>query len=174
MSRFFASPQFAGLSVEAQALVSRSAGNSALTLNLADDVATLKSIRRHSERLVQGKVLSSNSATLLNVRDIQAAIANGNYRGAGTGFHSLNFRFATQAQDAGFLRNLNIDGRRGLLKTPGGFRPTRRPDYWFHGGGVYDIKPFRSSPHAYDTTPQFRDIQGAVGATPIPFYYKLW
>lgn len=149
------------------------AGNVAArgTARLADDVATLKSIRRHTERLVQGKATSSNPATMLEVRDIQAAIANGNYRGAGTGFHELNFRFAGDAQGRGFLQNLNIDQR---ISTPGGFLRSRRPDYLFDGGGIYDIKPFRPSAGAYDTTRQFLDIQGATGTLPVPLYYRLW
>ena len=137
----------------------------------ADDIATLKSIRRYAERLVQGKVSSSNPATMMDVRAIQSAIANSNYRGAGTGFHSLNFSMARNAQSRGFLQNLNIDK---VLSTPGGILSSRRPDYLFKGGEIYDIKPFRPSPSAYDQTMQFQDIQGASGIMPIPLYYRLW
>ena len=114
------------------------AANSAPALSLADDVATLKSIRRYSERLVLGKVTSSNASTMLEARDIQAAIANGNYRGAGTGFHSLNFKMARDAQSRGFLPNLKIDQS---LATPGGFLPSRRPDYLFGGAGFTTSNP---------------------------------
>lgn len=145
------------------------AGKSAL--KLADDVATLKAIRRHSERLVKGKATSSSADTMMEVRDIQAAIANKNYKGAGTGFHELNFKFAEEAKGRGFLTNLNIDNP---IRTPGGFRPSRKPDYLFDGGGIYDLKPFRPSANAYDTTRQFRDIQNSTGVMPIPFYYRLW
>ena len=146
----------------------RAAGRGA---GFADDLAILKSIRRHTERLVQGKATSSNPATMLEVRDIRAAIANGNFRGAGTRFHELNFRFAADAQGRGFLRSLNIDQ---TIATPGGFLDSRRPDYLFDGAGSYDIKPFRPSAGAYDTTRQFLDIQGATGTMPIPLYYQLW
>ena len=141
------------------------------TAEFADDISTLKSIRRHTERLVQGKTTSSNPSTMLEVRDIQAAIANGNFRSAGTEFHSLNFQFARDAQARGFLKGLNIDRS---ISTPGGFLSSRRPDYLFQDGGIFDIKPFRSSRTAYDTTPQFIDIQSARGIMPVPLYYRLW
>ena len=107
----------------------------------------------------------------MDVRDIQASIANGNYRGAGPGFHSLNFGMVRDAQSRGFLQNLNIDQS---IKTPGGALSSRRPDYLFNGGGIYDIKVFRPSANAYDATPQFSDIQGATGIMPVPLYYNLW
>jgi hypothetical protein len=136
------------------------------------DVPTLKSIRRYSERLVRGKTISPNASTMLDVRDIQGSIANGNYRRAGTGFHDLNFGMARDAQSRGFLQNLNIDKS---MKTPNGYLPSRRPDYLFRWDRKsYDIKPFRSSPDGYDNTPQFQDIEGATGILPTPFYYRLW
>ncbi|MDR2980896.1 MAG: hypothetical protein LBV12_01470 [Puniceicoccales bacterium] len=140
-------------------------------VGFTDDIAILKSIRRYTERLVQGKVTSSNPAIMLEVKDIQALIANGNFRRAGSAFHELNFRFATEAQGRGFLRNLNIDR---TIATPGGFLKSRRPDYLFNGGGIYDIKPFKSSANAYDLTRQFLDIHGATGNMPVPLYYRLW
>jgi hypothetical protein len=146
-------------------------GPARVTAGRADDIATLKSIRRHTERLVRGKATSSNAATMIEVRDIRAAIATRNYRGAGTGFHELNFRFADDAQARGFLRNLNVDQP---IPTPGGFLPSRKPDYLFDGGGIYDIKPFRPSANAYDRSRQFRDIRGATGIMPVPLYYRLW
>jgi hypothetical protein len=147
------------------------ATNSAPALRLADDVATLKSIRRYSERLVRGKVTSSNASTMLEVRNIQAAIANKNYRMAGTGFHSLNFKMASDAKSRGFLSNLSIDRS---LATPAGILPSRRPDYLFGGGGIYDIKPFRATAGAYDNTSQFLDIRDQTGIMPVPLYYSLW
>ena len=137
----------------------------------ADDVATLKSIRRHVERLAQGKVVSSDANTMMQVRSLQRHIANENYASAGTRFHSLNFKFAREAQSRGGLRGLNIDRS---IPTPGGFRPSRRPDYRFDSGSIFDLKPTRSSANAYDTTQQFQDIFGATGNMPIPLYYRLW
>jgi hypothetical protein len=137
----------------------------------ADDVATLKSIRRHVERLAKGKVVSSDANTMMQVRSLQRHIANENYAAAGSRFHSLNFKFAREAQSRGGLRGLNIDRS---IPTPGGFRPTRRPDYRFDSGNIFDLKPTRSSANAYDTTQQFQDIFGATGNMPIPLYYRLW
>lgn len=147
------------------------AANSKQPISIADDIATLKSFRRYSERLIQGNVTSSNPATMMDVRAIKSAIVNGNYRGAGTGFHSLNFGLAENAQSRGFLQNLNWDK---AISTQGGFLSSRRPDYLFQGGGIYDIKPFRPSAGAYDRTRQFQDIQGATGIMPVPFYYRIW
>ena len=76
------------------------------------------------------------------VRAIQRAIQNGNYRGAGTRFHSLNFRYVRDAQTRGFFQRLNIDRRIDIPE--GGFRAGRRPDYLFDSGDIYDIKTIRS------------------------------
>jgi hypothetical protein len=60
------------------------------------------------------------------------------------------------------------------LSTPGGFRPSRRPDYMFNGGPSFDLKPWKPSASFYDTSEQFLDIQATTGQTPIPLYYRIW
>lgn len=144
-----------------------------------DEVAALKSIRRHSERLVRGQATSTSPAVNRQVRAINRHIniyrTGGSGRRlawAGTRFHSLNFRFVSDAQARGFFQNLNRDAR--IAIPPGGFRAGRRPDYLFDPGEIYDIKPFRPSANAYDRTEQFLDGQRATGQTPIPLYYRLW
>jgi hypothetical protein len=105
------------------------------------------------------------------VRFINAHIQNGQYGAAGSRYHSLNFRFVRQAQEAGFLQNLNIEPRiEALGGSAVGFR---KPDYMFGGGGIYDLKVFRPSPNAYNPTPQFQDIVNTTGQMPIPLYYRL-
>ena len=74
-----------------------------------DDMAILKSIRRHSEKLVQGKVTSTDPVINRKVRAIQRAINNNEYGKAGAKFHSLNFKLVRDAQSRGFLQNLNIN-----------------------------------------------------------------
>ena len=50
----------------------------------------------------------------------------------------LNFKMARDAQSRGFLPNRNIDQS---LATPGGFLPSRRPDYLFGGAGFTTSNP---------------------------------
>jgi hypothetical protein len=140
------------------------------SVGIVNDVATLKAIRRHGERLVRGDVTSSNPATMLDVRNIRAAIANGDFHAAGTGFHRLNFRLVRDAQNRGFLDGL-LRNRR--LATPGGVKSYRIPDYRY-GADTFDLKPWRPTRNAFDVTEQFLDIQGATGRMPIPLYYRLW
>lgn len=136
----------------------------------ADDLGTLKSIRRHVERLAQGKAVSSDVEVMRQVRALQRHIRNGKDHWAGTRFHSLNFRFAREAQSKGYLPGLNIDRS---IPTPNGSRPSRRPDYQLDRGNIYDLKPTRHSRNAYDSTEQFQDVFGATGNMPIPLHYRL-
>jgi hypothetical protein len=138
----------------------------------ADDAATLKSIRRHVERLAKGKATSANPAVMRQVRELQRLIANGEYARAGTRFHSLNFRLARQAQSKGALRGARINRTRIPTGKP---HPANRvPDYDLVGGDLYDLKPWRNSPDAYDHTAQFQDISNATGDAPTTLYYQLW
>jgi len=146
-------------------------GYAAPTTPTPDEVATLKSIRRHAERLVKGKATSDNPAIMRRVRTIQRRIATGRFGSAGTHFHSLNFELVRDLQARGFLQNVIVDQR---LPIPNGLLPFRRPDYLFPGGVVYDLKPWRNSPSAFATTDQFLDIRRATGRQPIPLYYRLW
>ena len=119
---------------------------------------------------IQGKVTSNSPAVQRQVRYIQAHIQNGRYGAAGARYHSLNFRYVRQAQAKGFLRNLNREPR--ITAPASSAVRFRKPDFRFDGGGIYDLKPFRSSPNAYDATLQFQDIFDTTGQMPVPLYYR--
>jgi len=137
----------------------------------SESVSTLKSIRRHTERLVRGNVKASNPAIARQVRSIQRAISREQFGRAGTRYHSLNFRLVREAQAKGFLRDVIVDRS---VQTPLGIRRSRRPDYRVTNGEILDIKPWRNNPKAFDLTDQFQDLLGATGEMPIPLYYRLW
>ncbi len=164
--RLPAPPRVLALPAPPEVLLLENGGNTA-------DIAILRSIKRYSERLVRGDVSSSNFATMARVRRIRAAITNGKYNTAGARFHSLNFGMVRSLKLRGFLSRFDVDKS---ISTPGGFLPSRRPDYLFNSGAgdIFDIKPFRPNRDAYDNTEQFQDIQGARGVMPVPFYYRLW
>jgi RHS repeat-associated protein len=134
-------------------------------------VAVLKAIRRHAERLVKGKVRTSgfSAQTQRHVRRAQQALAQGDQALAGTHMHSLVARFARGAKARGHLRDVVIN-RRAYT----GIKRFRIPDYRVTGTPhmVLDLKPFKPTPVAYNTTPQFMDLR-AAGMTPVPLYYRL-
>ncbi|CAM2005548.1 hypothetical protein APED_02675 [Acanthopleuribacter pedis] len=139
------------------------------------DVAILKSIRRHGERLVRGKVTGNSDYVRNQVRMTRHRLHQGNRAAAGTRFHSLNFHFVKQAKAGGFLRNLDIEPRIAApLRSLVNFR---KPDYAFGRNSryqnFYDIKPFKNSKGHYDNTSQFLDISSTTGLTPVPLYYRL-
>lgn len=137
-----------------------------------DELATLKSIRRHVERLARGDAVANSLDTARDVGRLQTRIQSKNYKSAGSLFHKLNFKFVQQVKDAKLLTRLKVDVK---MSTRGCFRSSRQPDYNFDGGAIFDLKPVRNSRHAYDKTKQFQDIANARnGSMPIPLYYKLW
>ena len=131
--------------------------------------AILKSIRRHSERLVRGKAAAGSIRTQQRVGQIRHALANEQFGQAGTHFHSLNARFARMAQARGHLQDVVVNKR---FYTAGKYY--RIPDYRMTNSHlIYDIKPWRSSPTAFHGTEQFQDLI-AAGRGPVPLYYRLW
>jgi hypothetical protein len=136
-----------------------------------DDLAILKSIRRHAERLVSGKAAASNVDPARQVVRIQKHFRAGRHGAAGSMFHSLNFRYAGQAQKKGFLLNMEIEAR--VASAGIGRRKYRKPDYLFDHARSYDLKSFRPDRAAYNSSEQFRDIATSTGHMPVPLYYKL-
>jgi hypothetical protein len=133
-------------------------------------LATLKSIRRHSERLVRGKAIPSSPEVSKLVRQYNAPISP---RLRGTCFHNINFYYAKQARGGGYLLNTYINNFRILtpLWSDASYRVL---DYTlpYETTYTFDLKPWRGVPYAYDQTPQFQDVFNKTGTMPVPLYYK--
>lgn len=142
----------------------------------SDSVAQIKSIRRNSERLVDGKTTASTAETAAQVAKTQKNVAAGRHNAAGSNFHKLNQDRVKWAQDRGHLQDVKVDPK---IPTPAGSAKTvRKPDYGFYDGQgkltrMLDIKPNKCSADAYDKTPQFMDLFGSTGQMPAPLYYRL-
>lgn len=130
-----------------------------------DNIAVLKSIRRHSERLLRKDVVSNNPEIRRHVRRARHWLHRGNEGAAGSHFHSIVFR---QAREAGVP--VHIDR---MIPTVGGLRPRRRPDFRFGAGPIPDLKASQASRHAFDQSDQFQDIVQSTGQMPFPLYYRL-
>jgi len=71
------------------------------------------------------------------------------------------------------MPNLQIEPKIPVLLSALRTIASRKPDYVFIGGGIYDIKPWRPTRNAFNRSAQFRDIQAATGQMPVPLYYRL-
>ena len=67
-------------------------------LSYGDTKATLKAIRRHSERLVSGDVISNDSVVRDLTANVQGTFAAGDRTRAGSALHELNFEGSRLAE----------------------------------------------------------------------------
>jgi hypothetical protein len=146
-------------------------------MNYGEAQAIFKSVRRHTERLVFGKVESNDSTVRDLTTKVQKLAAEGDRRAAGGAMHDLNTEFLKPLESP----NLRIERR---LLTPGGQSKYRHPDYMlidpsYPGGrpyGIWDLKINKVNELSYTLSPQFRDIRGATGLglkSPVPLGYRL-
>jgi RHS repeat-associated protein len=153
------------------------AGDVVSGMNYGEAQAILKSVRRHTERLVFGRVVSNDPTVRRLTLEVQGFAAAGNRRAAGDAMHTLNAEFLRPLESP----NLRVNRR---FPTPGGRSEYRRPDYQlvdpsYPGGrpyGNWDLKPLGLNEYSYALTPQFMDIRGASGLgirDPKPLYYRL-
>ena len=155
-------PGASGRSVGSAAANDPVFGSNALSVN--DAQATLKSIRRHTERLATGKVVSNDAS----VRDLTVAAQNAratwNRASAGRGMHGLTFSFTRELEGRNLLTN-----RR--LETPGQISDYRVPDFQLVDPNYspprpiasWDLKVRNLNEYSHWGTDQFTDIREATG-----------
>jgi len=159
-------------SVGAAALNDPAFNSNALTVSEAQDA--IKAARRHTERLINGRVVSNDPAVRVLVAEAQAARATGSRRAAGDATHKVVSAFTVQLEDRGLLTNRN-------LATPGQIAEYRRPDFQLVDPSyspprpiaAWDLKPLSLNEYSKWGTPQFTDIREATGIRTVPLYYKM-
>jgi RHS repeat-associated protein len=170
------------VSVPAEAPAARSVGAAALddpafesdTLSHSDTSATVKSIRRHAERLVSGEVVSNDASVRRQTARVQSAILTGKRSLAGQAMHELHFEFSRGLESP----ELRVDRR---METPGGRSEYRRPDFqlvdpnYFPATptAAWDLKLSGLNEYSHYSSAQFTDIREATGIRTIPLYYRL-
>ena len=146
----------------------------------AHDLAIMKSIRRHSERLVRKRAFSGDPEIAAQVAMIRHRLHQGRLAAAGSRFHSLMFEYVEEAQSRGLLSSLAREPR---VSAPFWSAVAyRKPDFGFGlstaastglWDAFYDIKPWRSGAGAFALSSQFLDIYSRSGLTPTPLYYRI-
>lgn len=128
---------------------------SSRNLSRDDTIATIKSVRRHVEKLMKNDTVAKRY------------LAKGQYEQYGTYFHNRVFKR---------IRSLNIQGLeidKNIIKfgTNGGKGNMRRPDFqWMRGTSEYEIWDLK--PNGFQWSQQFQDILEWTKINPIPLKYN--
>lgn len=136
----------------------------------SDELATIRSLRKHAERLVRGHRAAKLKHLGDKADDVRTAINAEKFNLAGTYFHKL-------------LKDLVVEAKKKGLKAvepnpeviiSNGVKGKRIPDFRLFEKTIYDLKVFRHTADAYNKTSQFKDLEKATGFWPIALYYRLW
>jgi RHS repeat-associated protein len=142
----------------------------------ADEMqATLKSVRRHVDKLNQRRVGRSGAA-------FQDAVAAGRYDHAGSIAHNRMFKRLDSRKFETLEGNEVFINRSRIYPPPaaaGGKYKYRLPDVQYGNRGtaeyrVWDFKGIRPTAQFPDPTGQFRDIFDWTGVHATPLYYHWW
>jgi RHS repeat-associated protein len=147
-------------------------GGDAFTVSEAQ--AILKSIRRNTDRLASGKVVSNDAAVRDLVEAAQSARATGDRALASSARHNLHFEFSRELESRGLLTNRRLD-------TPGQLSEYRIPDFQLVDPSysparpiaVWDLKVSSVNEYSHWGSAQFTDIREAIGIRVKPLYYSL-
>jgi RHS repeat-associated protein len=146
--------------------------SNAMTVGEAN--TTLKAIRRHTDRLATGKVVSSEASVRDLAAEAQSARATGNRALASSARHELMFSFSRELEGRNLLTNRRLD-------TPGQISDYRVPDFQLVDPSyspprpiaVWDLKVRNLNEYSHWGSNQFSDIRKATGIRAVPLYFKL-